>query len=37
MLSTVNSLDKASALPYIFVRVSTGHTPFQLKRLGYSW
>ena len=37
MLSTVNSLDKASGLPYIFVCVSTGHTPFQLKQIGYSW
>jgi len=37
MLSTVNSLDKGSGLPYIFVHVSTGHTPFQLEQIGYSW
>jgi len=37
MLSTVNSLDKASGLPYIFVRIRTGHTPFQLAWIGYSW
>ena len=36
-LSTVNSLNKASGLPYIFIHVSTGHIPFQLKRIGYSW
>ena len=28
------ALDKASGLPYIFVRVITGHTPFQLERIG---
>ena len=37
MLSTINSLNKASGLPYIFVRVIMGHTPCQLKRIGYSW
>jgi len=37
MFSTVNSLHKASGLPYIFFCISTGHTPFQFEWIGYSW
>ena len=32
-----NSLDKASKLLFIFIRVCKGYAPFQLKAIGYSW
>ena len=32
-----NSLDKASKLLFIFVRVRKGYAPFQLEAIGYSW
>ena len=32
-----NSLDKASKLLLIFVRVRKGYDPFQIEAIGYSW
>jgi len=37
LLAATNSLYKATRLLFIFVRESTGHIPFQLKGIGYSW
>ena len=37
VFSPTNSLDKASKLLFIFVRVRKGYAPFQLEAIGYSW